>query len=581
MKERPVIAIVLLCLLCFIQHLPADDELPGGGQATPVEVITRPEGFHIELLRSAEKGEGSWISMTFDDRGRLILGRDKRGVVRLTLNEQRDSVDRLEVLEHTLKHCRGVLYAHDSLYVCATDSRGFYRLRDLDRDDQFEDVTLLKSMDYQSRFGHGTNQVVLGPDDMLYVINGNDVAIPEGMAENSPYRDPRDDHLLPEPRDAVDEVRVGHILRTDPDGQHWEVIAGGFRNQFDLAFNTDGEMFTYDADMEWDVGLPWYRPTRLNHIVSGGEYGWRWGTGKWPTYFADSLPTTLDTGLGSPTGMEFGTRSNFPLKYQQSLFMGDWQNGRILRVEVSPKGASYDCQYDVFLEGGALNVCDLMFGPDGAMYFITGGRGSQSGLYRVTYEGPVVEPLQLSDEQFAARRDAAAARQTRRELEQFHRRQDSAAVDIIWPYLSSHGRWLRSTARLALERQDPTQWRERALRETSPIASIAALLALARLGQTQDQSDLLAAMDRLPLHELSREQLLDALRVWQLSLIRQGPPSEADRQRILARLDPLYPHTSSYANRELCRLLIALNSPNVIPRAIELIQNALREFSNS
>ena len=36
-------------------------------------------------------------------------------------------------------------------------------------------------------------------------------------------------------------------------------------------------MFTFDADMEWDVGQPEYRPTRINH-VSGGEYGWRWGT---------------------------------------------------------------------------------------------------------------------------------------------------------------------------------------------------------------------------------------------------------------------------------------------------------------
>ena len=27
------------------------------------------------------------------------------------------------------------------------------------------------------------------------------------------------------------------------------------------------------------------------------------------------------------------------------------------------------------------------FGKDGAMYFITGGRGTQSGLYRVTYTG--------------------------------------------------------------------------------------------------------------------------------------------------------------------------------------------------
>ena len=30
-------------------------------------------------------------------------------------------------------------------------------------------------------------------------------------------------------------------------------------------------MFTFDADMEWDRGAPWYRPTRICHLVSGAE----------------------------------------------------------------------------------------------------------------------------------------------------------------------------------------------------------------------------------------------------------------------------------------------------------------------
>ena len=63
----------------------------------------------------------------------------------------------------------------------------------------------------------------------------------------------------------------GWICRTDPDGKHWELLCAGFRNQYDIAFNPDGELFTYDADMEWDTGTPWYRPTRVNHCVLGGR----------------------------------------------------------------------------------------------------------------------------------------------------------------------------------------------------------------------------------------------------------------------------------------------------------------------
>ncbi|MCA9131973.1 MAG: c-type cytochrome [Planctomycetales bacterium] len=566
-----------------------DSDLPGGGQATGVESITLPPGFQAQLLRSAGKGEGSWISMTFDERGRLILGRDKRGIVRLTLDAERSAVQRFEVLENTLRHCRGVLYAHRSLYVCATDSQGFYRLRDTTGDDRLDDVQLLKAMDYQSRYGHGTNQVVLGPDQLLYVVNGNDVFFPQGVAADSPYREPQDDHLLPEPRDMAQQGRVGHILRTDPEGQHWEVLAGGLRNQFDLAFNDDGEMFTYDADMEWDIGLPWYRPTRLIHLVSGGEYGWRWGSGKWPTYFADSLPSTLDTGLGSPTGMEFGSRSHFPPPYRKALFLGDWQNGRILLAELTPRGASYEGQYRVFLEGGALNVADLTFGPDGALYFITGGRGSQSGLYRVSYQGPDVAPAAVSAApgqraatsqaavSQAAVSQAAEARQLRRQLEVFHRRREAAALDLAWPHLGSSDRWLRFAARLAVERQEPQLWRQRALRESRPTAAITALLALARLGQAADQSDLLAALNRLPLSQLDRQQLLEALRVWQLSFIRQGTPSADDRQQVLQRLDPLYPHASPLVNRELCRLLIYLQAPQVVPRTVRAMAQSMSQ----
>ena len=51
--------------------------------ATPVSSITVQPGFRVELLRSAEKDEGSWISMTFDDRGRLIVGLDHTGIARV------------------------------------------------------------------------------------------------------------------------------------------------------------------------------------------------------------------------------------------------------------------------------------------------------------------------------------------------------------------------------------------------------------------------------------------------------------------------------------------------------------------
>jgi hypothetical protein len=121
----------------------------------------------------------------------------------------------------------------------------------------------------------------------------------------------------------------GHIARLDPDGRNWELIAVGLRNAFDIAFNQAGELFTYDADMEWDIGDPWYRPTRVNHVISGAEFGFRNGDAKWPNYYLDSHGAVVNIGPGSPTGVLFGYGAKFPARYQQALFLADWSFGKI------------------------------------------------------------------------------------------------------------------------------------------------------------------------------------------------------------------------------------------------------------
>ncbi len=534
-----------------------------------------PEGFQVELLRSASDSEGSWISMTFDNRGRLIFGRDDAGLTRITLAKDANEItsESIDAGSTKLRHCRGVLYANDSLYVVATDSNALYRLKDIDGDDRFEDVKLLKNFDYRSRYGHGANQMTLGPDGSIYVVVGNDVSFPDGMKQDSPYRDPRNDWLLPNPHDAGHDNRVGYIARIDAEAQVWEVLAGGFRNPVDVAFNSEGEMFTYDADMEWDVGMPWYRPTRVNHVTSAGEYGWRWGTGKWPTYYADSLPTTLDTGLGSPTGLEFGYRGRFPEKYRNGLFLGDWQNGRILIAHLQSEGASYAGEYEVFIQGAPMNVCDLTFGSDGAMYFITGGRGSQSALYRVRYVGDeAVEPNASGDNRVDS--SGRSARNLRRSLEAFHTNQDPRAVTEAWPHLDAEDRWLRYAARLAIERQDVSLWRSKALRETRSTAAATALLALARVGETSDQPDLLTSLNRLPFDSLDHQALFTVLRAYALSFIRQGKPSLEIQQAVERRLASLYPHENALVNQELCELLVYLESTVAIDRTLDLLESS-------
>ena len=128
--------------------------------------------------------------------------------------------------------------------------------------------------------------------------------------------------------------------------------------------------------MESDEGTAWYRPTRVCHVVPGGEYGWRSGWSKWPEYYFDSLPGVLDTGRGSPAGAVVYSHVMFPVRYHGTLFTADWSQGRILAVKLKHNGASYTASSEVFLEGNPLNVTDLDVGPDGGLYFTTGGRGT-------------------------------------------------------------------------------------------------------------------------------------------------------------------------------------------------------------
>lgn len=553
---------------CSTATLSAQDR-----QATPPESIRAREGFRVQLIRSAQADESSWISMTFDPAGRVIVGLDDFGLARLTMDEQsgQTTFERLPGTE-SLRHVRGILYAHDSLYVSATDSQGIYRMKDLG--DSFATPQLLQELPYGSRFGHGTNQITLGPDQQIYFVIGNDVVLPPAMTKDSPYRHPQNDWLLPSRHDLGHDNRAGYIAKVDPTGNAWEVVAGGFRNQVDVAFNQDGEMFTWDADMEWDVGLPWYRPTRLNHVVSGGEYGWRWGTGKWPSWFPDSLPTTLDTGLGSPTGMTFGYDSRWPEPYRQALYMADWQFGRILIVDVKPHGSTYRASAEWFLEGGPLNVCDLTFGPDGALYFITGGRGSQSGLYRVTWTGtsPTDSPTPSKNLQTTAADQAA--RDLRHRLETYHHQIDSSAVDFIWSQLAHEDPWIRNAARIALENQPVDSWRDRIVTAEESVGLQTALLALARVCQSQDQR---LVMDRLLHSAWSKshpEQWLLPLRTLQLSIIRHGLPDASVQERLLERLEPLFPQEHFPTNWLLQELLVKLRSPHALSKSLALLHSA-------
>ena len=571
-----------LALLAIVPALVAADAKPTS--ATPADQLQVLPGFKVQLLHSATADEGSWICMTTDAKGRLIVSpqNDKQPLLRITLTKQGE-VAKIEPIPAPVHQAMGLCYAHDSLYVNGhgPNGTGLYRLVDKNHNDCFEadEVTFLKK--FAGEGEHGYHGVAAGPDGMIYVMNGNHTKVPPDIKATSPHRNFQEDQLLPRQWDANGHAvgilaPGGHILRTDPEGREWELILAGFRNSYDFDFNAQGEIFTFDSDMEWDWGTPWYRPTRIIHCVVGGEYGWRSGSGKWPEYYADSLPPAENIGIGSPTGMKFGTKSNFPEKYRKALYALDWSYGRIFATHLEPNGASYTGHSEVLVKGKALNVTDIEFGRDGAMYFTTGGRGTQTGLYRVTYVGgeSAAAKSKIQNPKSKIEKAAAKARALRHQLEAFHGKKNPAAIDIAWPHLNSPDRFIRNAARIAIESQEVALWQSRAVNEKNTEAALAALLALARCGGHDTQKDLLMALGKFPLASLPEEQQLAKLRVIEVSFARQGRPEPALVQLAIQKLDARYPSTSERLNRELAILLVYLEAPGVATKTLDLLDKA-------
>jgi putative heme-binding domain-containing protein len=544
--------------------------------------------FRIELLYTVPREtQGSWVAMCVDPKGRVIVSDQNGALYRVTLPESNGGTVKTEKINLNTGFAHGLLWAFDSLYVAVNEGKmahGIYRLRDTDGDDQLDKIELLRKV--QASGEHGLHSMVLAPDGKsIYVVIGNNSSLTEMQSSRVPF-DWSEDQLLPRlPTGFMDDSYApqGHIARFDPDGKNWELIAMGMRNPFDIAFNKVGELFTHDADMEWDIGDPWYRPTRVNHIISGAEFGFRNGDGKWPDYYFDSFGAVVNIGPGSPTGTTFGYGAKFPAKYQDAMFLADWSFGKVRALHLTPSGASYTGELEDFINGQPFPICDLVINPhDGSMLMIVGGRGAQSALYRVTYVGPEPTGPAPPDTRLQAQRDL------RNKLEAFHGRKDPTAVKKVWPYLADRDRSLRYAARIALEWQEVSQWRQKALQEKDPRKAIAALVALVRVSgkdkihrkQTDPAPDpglrteVLGALDRISWRRISQSDRIDLLRAYSLALIRLGSLDETQRQHLIAKFDPLFPSKETELDELLARLLIYLEAPSAATKTIAALRSA-------
>lgn len=535
----------------------------GGGKDQRAEDVTDrflvAEGFKLEKLYEVPKEQGSWVALANLDDGRLVACDQYGGLFRITVGETLQ----VEPWDLPIGGAHGLLWFEGALYVSVNETpgdksknreRGVYRITDSNGDGDLDKVSMVKAI--KGGGEHGLHSLVPSPDGKwIYFIAGNHTTVPE--VDHS-WVPPlwKEDHLLPRNPDGRGHARDrmapgGFICRFKPDGSGWEMISSGYRNPFDMAFNSDGELFAYDADMEWDFGMPWYRPTRLCHVVPGSEFGWRNGTGKWPSYYEDSLPAVVDLGPGSPTGVVSGKGAKFPAKYQRAIYLLDWTYATIYAIHLERDGASYTARKEDFVAGAGLPLTDALIGTDGALYFATGGRRTAGAFWRVSYVG----------EESTAPVPYTAKSQEIVELGRKKARQQ----------LASKSRHERAIARTELEREGPGVFRKVLSSGGDSQGLITAAVGLARTGQAADRGVILGAMNGLDWRALPRDQQLGALRAYALSFSRLGSPTPGERTAVLAQINAFFPAQDDALNAELCRVLCYLQAPEVVERTLKLM----------
>jgi putative heme-binding domain-containing protein len=545
-------------------------------------------GFRVDVVAD---GVGSVVGIALDPKGRLYVASEGLRITRLTESAS-GAFEGAETYTDAIANAQGMFRDGDALFVTGDGPQGtgLYRVPEATRAPE-----LLGRFDGEMG-EHGPHAIVRGPDGWLYLAIGNHAGVAEKISDASPLSPLRyEGHLLPryvDPRGHATQCRApgGVVARVNEKTREWQLFAGGFRNHYDLCFDRGGALFTFDSDMEWDVGLPWYRAVRFVHVVPGGDYGWRTGSSTWPSWYADSLPPVCETGRGSPTGMCCYDGTQFPEHFRGAILAGDWSQGQILAFHPKRNGATFSADVDVLLSGRPLAVSDLVVARDGSLLFCVGGRGTAGGVYRLSYAEPAGSSHPVPTAR-AGTPDVTAAK-TPEFTEKTPTRELLAA-------LGDADRFVRYLAARALERRDPATFESEALALASPLARAEALVALARVGLASSDpvawKRRLAAAVRLVAAESERAAdpkpktatsgppdptLVTALRA--LELLFQGRDGAAlakrpaDLASAQAELSPLllklFPTGARDVDRELAQLLAYLGDAAAPPKLFAAFQ---------
>lgn len=286
---------------------------------------------------------------------------------------------------------------------------------------------------------HSLHSVTAGPDGLWNFNNGNcggiftdksgkTFRVGSGYYQSGGgtwYSDTR--AIAGQPSDDGNVWVGGFSVRMNPDGTNARIVGHNYRNSYEQAMSSFGDMFQSDNDDP--------PACRVAEIIEGGNAGFSsadgqrsWGADKRPGQDTPTAEWRQEDPGTMPSGDVYGGGSPTGVAYYENGALGDKWQGLLLACEAGknvvfgylpvPDGAGFKLERIDFLTsntekkfagsdfiGGAnkeLNTrfrpADVTVGPDGALYVAdwfdprvgghgTGDKGGSGTIYRIAPKG--------------------------------------------------------------------------------------------------------------------------------------------------------------------------------------------------
>jgi putative membrane-bound dehydrogenase-like protein len=592
---------------------PASAPLPA--VPVPVGLFQVAEGLEITQWAASPLFQNP-TNIDIDEAGRLWVA---EGVNYRGHSERRPEGDRIMVLEDTdhdgtadkswcfvqepfLHAPLGVAVVGNQVIVSMAPDLIVYT--DVDGDLKFDpakDRREVRLTGFNGRsHDHSLHSVKIGPDGQWYFSAGNCGAkftdgsgqqFVIGSAYDPTYGKKKEGELgwLPTKiagtRSSDGNVYIGGFAaRMQPDGSLVKIIGQNFRNSFEQAITSLGDVFQNDNDDSAGCRTAWLMPRgNAGFCSTDGKRSWQADqrpgqdvpTAEWRQEDPGVMPAGDVYGGGAPCGLAFYENGALPQTWSGTLLSCEAARNTVFAYRPKAQGAGFTLERTDLIttnptgefagtdfKGGAKGVTketktlfrpsDIAVGPDGALYVSdwfdprVGGHAdmdsSLSGtIYRIAPKGfkSVVPTFDLKTPEGALTALRSPALHTRESGRRALQQMGSAATESVATLLKDPSLWIQGRALFLLPQlgiKGQTLVESITATSEQPEVRLAAFRSLQRRMEKLTASA--AKADRLTLEGLAA----DGERFFTLALRLLADPAPAIRAEIMTSFHGIPPH---------------------------------------